>query len=125
MPHIVLDGSLDLDRAAQELEREVHRWKTAVLKIEDVWRRWDGTAMLVEGVVVEHSRAVHPVAVVTAAKGAITVRLWRHAPVERTDPVQRWLGVIAEELRDLGDLALRGTNISGEILDGLELGTPR
>ena len=49
------------------------------------------------------------------------MRLWRHAPVERTDPVQRWLAVIAHELSGLGGLALRSTNISDEILSDLEL----
>jgi hypothetical protein len=122
MPHLVLDGTLDLGRATRELSREGHRWKTAVLKIEDVWCRWDQTAILVEGVVVEHSRAVHPVAVVAVSKGATTVRLWRHAPVERTEPVQRWLAVMADELCGLGGLALRSTNISDEILPNVELG---
>lgn len=119
MPHLVFDGRLDLDRAAAELPREVHRWRTAVLKIEDVWRRLDGTALLVEGVVVEHSRAVHPVAVVATSRDGVSVRLWRNAPVERTDAVQRWLAVVAGGLGGPGSLALRSTNISDEVLSGL------
>lgn len=123
MPHLVFDGTLDLERAAEELARGVHRWRTAVLKIEDVWRRSDGRALLVEGVVVEYSRAVHPVAVVTATRDATSVRLWRNASVERTDAVQRWLAVVAEGLASLGSLALRSSNLSDEMLSGLDFGS--
>lgn len=120
MPHLVLDGESDLQMIVGGLQFEVHRWGNAVLKTETVWLRSDGQALLVEGVVVEHSRAVHPVAVVATARGTTGVRLWQRAPVERTPAVQRWLAVLACELRQLGGGPLLTTNIGEEVLAGLK-----
>ena len=122
MPHLILDGEMNLERVADELPREeVRRWGTAVLRFEDVWRRSDGLAVLVEGVVVEHSRAVHPVAIVTTGRGTTSIRLWRLAPVERTPAVQRWLAVVAAELRRLGGGGLKTTNLADEVVVDLAL----
>ena len=121
MPHLILDGEMDFGCVGDDLESEVHRWGTAVLKIESLWWRSDKRALLVEGVVVEHSRAVHPVALVAAARGITSVRLWQRAPVERTAAVQRWLAVIACELQRLGGGGLQTTNLGEEVLAGLEI----
>ena len=121
MPHLILDGEMDFECVGDDLESEVHRWGTAVLKIESLWWRSDKRALLVEGVVVEHSRAVHPVALVAAARGITSVRLWQRAPVERTAAVQRWLAVIACELQRLGGGGLQTTNLGEEVLADLEI----
>ena len=121
MPHLILDGEMDFECVGDELQSEVHRWGTAVLKIESLWWRSDKRALLVEGVVVEHSRAVHPVALVAAARGITSVRLWQRAPVERTAAVQRWLAVIACELQRLGGGGLQTTNLGEEVLADLEI----
>jgi len=121
MPHLVFEGELDLERLGGEIPMAVHRWGKAVLKTENVWCRLDGKALLVEGVVVEFSRAVHPVAVVATARGTTGIRLWRQVHVERTPAVQRWLAVIAADISRLGGGALQTTNVAEEILAGLAL----
>jgi hypothetical protein len=121
MPHLVMEGGVELSNAARGLGGEVHRWGRAVLKIESCWLRGDLEAMLVEGVVVEFSRPLHPVAVVAAHRGDITVRLWSLAPVERSRAVQRWLCLVAAELQRLGAGAVKVTNISEELWSELEL----
>ena len=123
MPHVILEGRVDLDRVAESLAGEVQRWGPVVLKTEASWRRSDGLALLVEGVVIEHSRPLHPVAVIAETKGDTGVRLWRLAPVERTPAVQRWLASIAGELRRHGAGALKTTNIAAELWQDLGLGT--
>jgi hypothetical protein len=122
MPHLVLERTVDLGRVVESLPREVRRWRTAVLKNTEAWSRADRTAVLVEGVVVEHSRPLHPVAVVSLSHGETSVRLWGLAPVERTPAVQRWLALVARDLRRLGAGDLRTTNIGAEIWSDLELG---
>jgi hypothetical protein len=121
MPHLVLDGEVDFERFLELTPREAIRWGVAVLKVEEVWGRSDGRAMLVQGVVVEHSRPLHPVAVVTHQRGQTSVRLWPLAPVERTPAVQRWLAVIARAARDSGCSTLATTNVVEHVLEGLEL----
>lgn len=121
MPHLILDGEMDLRCLGHDLEGDVHRWRTAVLKVEGLWWRADRRALLVEGVVVEHSRAVHPVALVAATRGNTSVRLWQHAPVERTPAVQRWLALIAREVQRSGGGRLLTTNLGEEVLEDLEI----
>jgi hypothetical protein len=121
MPHLILSGAMDLERVTSNLGGEIHRWGPAVLKTEASWRRADGLAVLVEGVVVEHSRPLHPVAVISLNHGDTSVRLWQLAPVERTPAVQRWLASIAGELRRLGSGPLKTTNISDELWQDLGL----
>ncbi|MCU0303137.1 MAG: hypothetical protein MUC56_03620 [Thermoanaerobaculales bacterium] len=121
MPHLVLRGAFDAGRVARELEPGVSRWGRAVLKIGDRWLRDDGRAVLVEGVVVELARPLHPVAMVADRDGATVVRLWPAIEIERTAAVQRWLAIVALGLQRLGAGAVRTTNIPPEILDGLAL----
>jgi hypothetical protein len=121
MPHFVLCGPLDLEEVTSRLDLGVVRWGRAVLKTGDVWRRSDGAAVLVEGVVVELTRPLHPVALVSPRDGDTVVRLWSVVEVERTPAVQRWLGVIARGLQELGGGAVRTTNIGDDTLEGLGL----
>jgi hypothetical protein len=121
MPHLVLRGSVDVHRASTELSLGAIRWRRAVIKTGDVWQRADGSALLVDGVVVELGRPLHPVALVAARDGDTVVRLWPVVEVERTPAVQRWLGAIARSLQALGCGSVRITNIGGEILEGLDL----
>ncbi len=121
MPHVILEGAIDLGLVADGLTETAQRWGSAVIKTEACWLRSDHRAALVEGVVVEHSRPLHPVAVISESKGDTSVRLWRQAPVERTPAVQRWLAMVASDLRRLGAGPVKTTNISGELLQGLGL----
>ena len=121
MPHLILEGTLDLAKLSSQMSREVWRWGPAVIKTEEVWCRSDGSALLVEGVVVEHSRPLHPVAMIALQHGDTTVRLWRLAAVERTPAVQRWLACLAAEICGLGLGRVKKTNLPAALFEGLDL----
>jgi hypothetical protein len=123
MPHLILTDCSDIVHAAPAFRSVAQRWGRAVMKVETTWLRSDREALLVEGVVVEFSRALHPVAVVSPHHGNAAVRLWDFAPVERTEAVQRWLASVASVV--LG--ACGGTVFSTNIPDALlqDLGLPR
>ncbi len=120
MPHLVLSGPGSPARWTGALGPAVHRWGRAVLKTSGWWRRHDDGALLVEGVVVEFSRPLHPVALVAAHHGRTIVRLWPAVPVERTRAVQRWLAVVARALQAEGAGDLVSTNIPAELWEDLE-----
>lgn len=121
MPHLVLRGLVDFQAAVAGLDLGVTRWGRAVIKTGDRWRRSDGGALLVDGVVVEFGRPLHPVALVATRDEDTVVRLWPVVEVERTPAVQRWLGAVARGLQGLGCGPVRTTNIGPEVLEGLEL----
>ncbi len=124
MPHLVLSGWLAPAELLAGLEPEVWRWGRAVLKVETWWQRRDGGAALVQGVVVEHARPLHPVALLEPRDHGSIVHLWRLAPVERTLAVQRWLALLAERLCRSGAGEVVSTNLAAEVLGDLELGRP-
>jgi hypothetical protein len=121
MPHLVLRGEVDFDLVLERMPKNAVKWGAAVLKTADLWRRADGRAILVEGVVVEHSRPLHPVALVSLSHGDTSVRLWSLAAVERTPAVQRWLAVVARDLQQLGAGTVRTTNIAPVLLEDLAI----
>lgn len=121
MPHVILEGAVDLGGISQSLSREVRRWGPAVLKTEEVWCRSDGSALLIEGVVVEHSRPLHPIAVISLHHSDTSIRLWRLGVVERTPAVQRWLACLAADLQSLGAGRISKTNLPDSLLDDLDL----
>jgi hypothetical protein len=124
MPHLVLVGSVPATEILTQLQPTVRRWGRAVIKTERCWLRQDGRAVLVEGVVVELSRPLHPVALVEGRGDRTVVRLWPLAPVERTRAVQRWLALLAADLCGWGAGPLVATNLSAELVSDLALGWP-
>lgn len=121
MPHLDLAGWRDLQMVADAFEPSVERWGRAVLKTSGWWRRHDGLALLVEGVIVEYSRPLHPVALIGKHHEDTAVRLWPTVPVERTRAVQRWLAVLASRLQQRGLGQVIRTNLQEELLEGLAL----
>jgi len=121
MPHLVLRDEVDFDLVLERMPKDAVKWGAAVLKTVDLWRRADGRAILIEGVVVEHSRPLHPVALISLSYGDTSVRLWRLAAVERTPAVQRWLAVVARDLQQLGAGPVRATNIAPALVEDLRM----
>ena len=122
MPHLVLRDEVDFDLVLERMSKDAVKWGAAVLKTVELWRRTDGRAILIEGVVIEHSRPLHPIALISLSHGDTSVRLWRLAAVERTPAVQRWLAVVAKDLQQLGAGAVRSTNIAPALLEDLRMG---
>lgn len=121
MPHLILEGTTDFRSALEHIDTTPRRWGRAVLKTESWWARSDAHALLFEGVVVEFSRALHPLSLAAPHHGDTSIRLWPHLEVERTKAVQRWLALIAFDLQSAGAGLLKATNIPDEILDGVGL----
>ena len=121
MSHVILEGPADFSSIVTHIDTQARRWGRAVLKSENRWSRSDGQALLVEGVIVEFSRALHPLALVAPHHGDTSVRLWPHLDIERTPAVQRWLALVAADLQRGGAGTLKKTNIPAEILDGVGL----
>jgi len=121
MPHLVLRDEVEFDLVLERMPKDAVKWGAAVLKTAELWRRADGKAILIEGVVVEHSRPLHPVALISLNHGDTSVRLWRLAAVERTPAVQRWLAVVARDLQQLGAGTIRSTNIALALLEDLRM----
>lgn len=112
MPHVILRGTADLERAWRKLPRGPWRWGRAVGRVEGCYLAPHGEALLVAGVVVEFGRPLHPVLIVTRRDHATAVHLWSVVPVERTEAVQRFLVQVALALREFGEGEVETTNLA-------------
>jgi len=121
MPHVILEGPVDISAILPIIGTEARRWGRAVLKTDNVWLRSDHRGLMLEGVIVEFSRALHPLALVAPHHGDTGVRLWPHLEIERTHAVQRWLALIAADLQQGGAGILKRTNIPDDVLEGVGL----
>jgi len=121
MPHLVLENGVDWQVVAAGLQPQVVRWGRAVLKTSKPWVRADGQALLVEGVVVEFSRPLRPVAMMAPHHENTVVRLWYPVAVERTRAVQRWLALLAARVQHLGAGPLVATNLAEDLWADLDL----
>ncbi len=119
MPHVVLERVPSMDALAAAVLTDPVRWGRAVLRTTGLWRRDAPPGALVEGVVVELSRPLHPVAIVAPRKENLMVRLWPLVPVERTQAVQRWLALLAAACSAAGAGAVVSTNIPEAIREGV------
>jgi hypothetical protein len=111
VPHVVRQGRADLEAAWRALPRGPWRRGSAVAKIEGCYLASQGLALLVEGVVVEYGRPLHPVVLVTHRDEQTAVHLWPSAPVERTEAVKWFLAQVARELANYGAGAVVSTNL--------------
>ncbi len=121
MPHIILAGEINLDEMAAGFEPTVHRWGRVVLKSAECWLRRDHRALLVEGVVVELSRPLHPVVMVAVSGGATQIRIWPRVELERTGAVQRFLALVAADLQRRGGGLMTTTNLPFDLWEGVGL----
>lgn len=112
MPHVVLEGEVELETVWQALPSGPWRWGRAVARVEGCYLAAGKRALLVAGVVVELGRPLHPVLLVTLREGATAVHLWSAAPVERTEAVQRFLVQVAMEMRAFGARGVATTNLA-------------
>lgn len=119
MPHMVLSQPVDWPEVAAALTHEPRRWGRAVLKSEGRWLRLDGEGVLVEGVVVEFARPLHPVLLLAPHHGHAIVRLWPLVAVERSHAVQRWLCEVAAEVAAGGGGGVVSTNVAPELWEDL------
>lgn len=115
MPHLIFDSSPELSKLS--FSSEVCREGRTVMKIEHSWLRSDGRSLLVEGVVVEFSRALHPVAEIAFRREKLHVGLWPLVSVERSGAIQKWLLMLGRMLQDSGVGPLVRTNLSMDLLE--------
>jgi hypothetical protein len=111
MPHVVRRGRADLDAAWKGLPAGPWRWGRAVARVEGRYLAAEGNVLLVQGVVVEYGRPVHPVVMVTHRGEETAVHFWPVVRVERTEAVKRLLVQVAAELEAFGAGEVVATNL--------------
>ncbi|MGC8915702.1 MAG: hypothetical protein ACP5NF_01830 [Thermoanaerobaculum sp.] len=119
MPHVILSGFADLAKAWQEFPSGPFRLGNAVARIEGRFMSSSQRELLLEAVVVEFGRPLHPVVLVSYRQEGTAVHLWDVVRVERTEAVKALVALVARELLAFGAGGLVTTNLKPELLGSL------
>lgn len=99
MPHVVVEGSVDLDRLFESFELLNTVEGADVRKTTDLYKSRLGHAVLIESLVVEHGRRQVFIVTVSRKGEGVTVRLLPLTDPDKTPGVLRLLAEIAREVR--------------------------
>lgn len=121
MPHVILSGQADLARAWHEFPPGPFRLGNAVARVEGRFLSSSQRELLLEAVVVEFGRPLHPVVLVSLRQEGTAVHLWDVVRVERTEAVKALVALVARELSRFGAGKVRSTNLKPELLAAFEL----
>lgn len=101
MPHVVIEGPVDLEAYAREFEPFVLRSGHDVIRAGTLYRDRSGRALLLEAVVVEAGRKLPFYLKITSHdRGSVTVRIDPLTHPERSDGVRTLVARIGKELLD-------------------------
>lgn len=116
MPHVVIEGPVDLSEAGREFRPIAQRDGDDILKVERLYLSTDGEEALLDTLVVEAGhRQRFFIQVRVREGGGATVRLLPLTDPEKTDGVRRSLARVAGWIRGLRPdrLSFGATNIGG------------
>lgn len=112
MPHIVLDGRVDLNEVKKNFKEIIE--KDPLIKLHDVFVNKDDQVALVPTLVRDGKHQEFFIEVLTRDEKT-TIRLYPQTDPEKTDAVKKSLGLLAESIIDLTNLKIARTNV-GEFL---------
>jgi hypothetical protein len=119
MPHVVLEGTVDLQQLGTSFEPLFQRWGNDLLKVDHLYLEQQGEDVLLDTLVVESGHRQHFFIQVTPRKGGAVVRLLPQTDPEKTDGVKRALALVAAWIRGLGSGACHyGSTNLGDFLQG-------
>ena len=115
MPHVVLEGAVDLRQLGTKFEPMFRRWGDDLLKIEQLYVERQGGEVLLDTLVVESGHRQHFFIQLTRRQEGAVVRLLPQTDPEKTDGVKRALAVVAAWVCGLtpGSCRYGSTNLGG------------
>ena len=114
MPHVVLEGPVDLQSVGEKFEPVLERWGDDVLKLRQVYVEQRGEEVLMDTLVVESGHRQQFFIQVTRREDGAVVRLLPQTDPEKTFGVKRALARVATLVRRhaAGECRYGATNLS-------------
>ena len=114
MPHVVLEGAVDLQRLGERFEPVLERWGDDLFKIQHLYMEQQGEEVLLDTLVVESGHQQRFFIQLTRREGGALLGLLRQTDPEKTDGVKRALARVAALVREhaVGECHYGATNLS-------------
>jgi hypothetical protein len=113
MPHVVLNGKVEMEDIFKELKPLMLRENQNILKTTDVYFERSKTVILVDSLSIEAGKKTVFIAMINGRDDGLVVRLYPRIEVEKTDGVKRLLAEIAKQIIDtFPSLKIGETNLN-------------
>ena len=112
MPHIILDGTVDLERFYASFKPTQERNEREILKTQDIYISHDRKVLLVEAIAVEEGPPQRFFIQASGKDKGTTVRIYQGTDPIKTAGVKKLLAIVAKQMRDQHpDIAYGATNL--------------
>lgn len=98
MPHVVLNGAVNLEDILTAFKSVFIRNEQGILKTDTIYMSRDKTAMLIESLAIESGVKHSFLAMVSRRDDGVVVRIYQGNDVEKTSGVKTVLAEIAKQL---------------------------
>lgn len=112
MPHVVLNGNVQVENVFSKLEPLFIRDGSRILRTIDMFLERNGKSVLVESLIVDSGLKTSFLAMISGRDDGVVVRLYPKVEVEKTDGVKQILAEISKQLmKAFPELKVGETNL--------------
>jgi len=98
MPHVVLNGNVNLDDIFNKFKGVFIHNEQGILKTDNVYMSLDKTALLIESLAIEKGVKTSFLTLISHRNDGVVVRIYPGTEVEKTSSVKNILSEIAKQL---------------------------
>jgi len=112
MPHVVLNGTVEMIDIFQQLSPIMIRYEKTLLKTSDKYMNFNETSILVESLAIEDGNKIGFLVLLGKREDGIVVRIYPEFGIEKTNGVKKILASIAQQLLEqISELKIGKTNL--------------
>ena len=112
MPHVILNGAIDLDQVFGELPPLFFQEQDSILKTTDYYISKIKNNLLVETIIIEKGNKMQYFSLISKRDDGLVVRIYPGTDVPKTSNVKKILAEIAKKILELHpDLQIGKTNL--------------
>ena len=112
MPHIILDGTVDIERYYASYQPIQERSAGEILKTQDIYISQDRKVLLVEAIAIEDGPPQRFFIQVSVKEKGTTIRIYQGTDPIKTAGVKKLLAIVAQKMREQHpDVAYGATNL--------------
>ena len=113
MPHVVLNGNVNLDDIFNKFKSVLIRNEQGILKTDNIYISRDETTILIESLAIEKGVKNSFLTMITRRNDGVVVRIYPEIEVEKTSGIKNILAEIAKQLLTVfPQLIIGETNLS-------------
>ena len=98
MPHVVLNGNINLNDIFNKFKSLLIRNEQGILKTDNIYISRDNTSIIIESLAIENGVKNNFLAMISLRDDGLVVRIYPGLEVEKTSGVKKLLSEIAKQL---------------------------